>query len=57
MTTAEQASTLNLEPSAKSDPCDPKMKIAAKTLNIYITITLTLFSRNDDRGETFNLEA
>jgi hypothetical protein len=56
MTTAEQPSTLNLEPSAKSDPCDPKMKIAAKTLNIYITITLTLFSRNDDRGASFNLE-
>jgi|GEM_PF-3145710 len=40
MTTAEQPSTLNLEPFAKSDPCDPKMKIAAKTLNIYVTINI-----------------
>ena len=40
MTTAEQPSTLNLEPSAKSGPCDPKMKIAAKTLNIYVTINI-----------------
>ena len=40
MTTAEKPSAFSLEPSTKSDPCDPKMKIAAKTLNIYVTINI-----------------
>jgi hypothetical protein len=40
MTTAEKPSAFYLEPSAKSTPYDPKMKIAAKTLNIYVTINI-----------------
>jgi hypothetical protein len=40
MTTAEKPSAFSLEPCGKSKRCDPKMKIAAKTLNIYVTINI-----------------